>query len=81
MCLWGLSEVDGTCTEAENSERGFCSAIAGVAKWWHREEGGGGGEDGDATVNGRMKRTSRGPFHFVRLQGYTIRQTDVSRTA
>ena len=44
--MWRLSEVDRTCTEAENSERCFCSAIAGVAKWWHLE-GGGGGEGGD----------------------------------
>ena len=55
-CLWRLSEVDGTCTEAENIERCFCSAIAGVAKWWHREGGGGGGgggEGGDVIANGR----------------------------
>ena len=45
--MWRLSEVDGTCAEAENSERCFCSTIAGVAKWWHLEGGGGGGGEGE----------------------------------
>ena len=56
LCLWRLSEVDRTCTEAENSERCFCSAIAGEAKWWHRE---GGGEGGDVIANGPKKDLAR----------------------
>ena len=56
LCLWRLGEIDGTCTEAENSERCFCSAIVGVAKWWHREGGGGGGECGDVIANGRNEK-------------------------
>ena len=58
LCLRRLSEVDGTCAEAENSERCFCSTIAGVAKWWHREgSGGGGGEGEDVLQTDEMKRT------------------------
>ena len=62
LCSQRLIEVGGTCTEAEDSERYLCGAIAGMA---HREGGGGCGEGGD------VKRTSQGPFHFVRSQGYT----------
>ena len=70
FCLWRLTEVDGTCIKAEDSERCFCGAIAGVAEWWHREGGGGGGEGRD------VRRTLRDPFYFVRSQGYIHGQAD-----
>ena len=68
--MWRLGEVDRTCTEAENSERCFCSAIVGVAKLWHREGGGGdGSEGGDVIANGRHEKDLARFFSFRPFTG------------